>query len=85
MTNEPERMTRLRPWSAATYCIEVEGRLSESWVDWFASMQITTHELEDQRVLTCLIGRVRDQSELTGLLNGLADLQLPILSVRRMD
>jgi len=32
-----------------------------------------------------MAGRVRDQSELTGMLNALADLQLPILSVEQIE
>ena len=35
--------------------------------------------------MTTLTGRLRDQAELTGLLNSLYDLHLPILSVENLD
>lgn len=82
---DTEKRSRLRPWSAATYRIEVEGPLPPSWTESFAGMRITTREGADQSLVTRLNGRVRDQSELTGLLNALADLQLPILSVKQIE
>ena len=80
-----KEMRHLKPWSPATYRIEVEGRLMESLADGFAGMTITTRKRPDQSVVTCLTGRVSDQSELTGMLNGLAELHLPILSVANLD
>ena len=74
----------LRPWSAATYQIEVEGRIQESWLDCFLGMRITGIERADESIVTCMIGRVEDQSELSGILNGLAELHLPILSVKKL-
>ena len=74
---------RLRPWSPATYEIEVEGPLSESGSDGFPGMRITSRRRADQTTVTRLSGRVEDQSALTGLLNGLAELHLPILSVKK--
>lgn len=74
----------LRPWSAATYQIEVEGRIQESWLDYFPEMHITRIERADESVVTCMIGQVMDQSELSGILNGLAELHLPILSVKKL-
>lgn len=47
-------------------------------------MRITTREGAGRSIVTRLNGRGRDQSELTGMLNALADFQLPILSVERM-
>ena len=57
MTNT-ENKGCLRPWSPATYRIEVEGRLPESCSDFFPLMQITTREQEDQSIVTCLTGRL---------------------------
>lgn len=73
-----------RPWSAATYQIEVEGRMLESWLDCFPVMDITKMERADKSVVTRMTGQVKDQSELSGMLNSLAELQLPILSVKKM-
>ena len=35
--------------------------------------------------MTTLVGRVRDQAELAGLLNNLYDLHLPILGVKNLE
>ena len=68
----------------ATYCIEVEGEVPESWSDRLGGMRISTRKRKDQTTVTTLIGRVRDQAELTGVLNTLYELHLPILSVENL-
>ena len=82
MTNIKEQ---LKSWSNAKYRIEVEGYLEKSWSDRLAGMQITYRKRADQSIVTCLVGGVLDQSELAGVLNGLAELHLPILSVERTN
>jgi hypothetical protein len=74
----------LKLWVPATYRIKVEGKLDESWSDRLGGMRITTHGRKDQTTVTTLIGRVRDQAELTGVLNSLYELHLPILSVENL-
>ena len=74
----------LRPWSPASYRIEVEGRLEKRFSDLFAGMRITYSERADQSVVSTLTGTVMDQSELTGVLNGLAEMHLPILKVENV-
>jgi len=71
----------LKPWAPATYQIKVEGVLEESWSDQFGGMRIEVMKRKDQSSVTKLTGRLVDQSELTGVLNGLAEMHLPILSV----
>ena len=44
-------------------------------------MHIATRKRADQTSVTTLIGRLRDQAELSGLLNKLYDLHLSILKV----
>ena len=68
----------------ATYHIEVEGHIDESWSDRLGGMRITTRRRKDQTTVTTLVGRVRDQAELTGLLNSLYELHLPILTVENL-
>ena len=63
------------------YCIEVEGHLAESRSDVLAGMRITTHKRADQKTVTTLTGRLRDQAELLGVLNSLYNLHLSILKV----
>jgi hypothetical protein len=80
-----KRKEHLKPWTPATYRIEVEGQLHENWSDLVAGMRITSRKRTDQSIVTCLTGRVTDQSGLTGLLNSLAELHLPILTVENLD
>lgn len=65
-----------------SYRIEVEGHVAESWSDSLAGMRITAHKRLDQTTVTSLVGRLRDQAELSGVLNSLYDLyHLSILKV----
>jgi len=75
---------RLKLWTPAIYRIEVEGEVAESWADRLGAMRITTRKRKDQTTVTTLIGRVTDQAELTGVLNTLYELHLPILSVENL-
>jgi len=72
---------RIKLWTPATYRIEVEGHLNESWSDCLAGMHITIRKRLDQTTETTLVGLLRDQAELTGVLNSLHDLHRPILKV----
>ncbi|MGB5872447.1 MAG: hypothetical protein WBG80_16445 [Bacteroidota bacterium] len=71
--------TVLRMNSVATYRIEVQGRLDVEWADRLEGMNITHRE--HGTPVTTLIGRLRDQAALSGLLNSLYELRLPLLSV----
>ena len=83
MPNEYEEK-HLKLWMPATYHIEVEGHIDESWSDRLGGMRITTRRRKDQTTVTTLVGRVRDQAELAGLLNSLYELHLPILTVENI-
>lgn len=72
---------RLNPWEPAFYRIEVEGLLEARWSDRFAGMEIHSRQRADQSVITTLSGRLMDQCELTGVLNGLVEMHLSILKV----
>jgi hypothetical protein len=71
----------LKLWTPATYRIEVEGDIDENWADSLAGMRIISRKRADQSTVTTLTGRLKDQAMLTGVLNGLYELHLPILSV----
>ena len=55
--------------------------MNESWSDCLAGMRITTRKRLDQTTVTTLVGLLRDQAELTGVLNSLYDLHRPIVKV----
>ena len=66
------------------YRICVQGFLHESWSERLAGMRLAKGQFKGQPV-TELKGRLRDQSELTGVLNCLYDLHLTILLVEYLD
>jgi len=59
------------------YSIRVQGRLEPRWATWFAGMTLTAHD----DGTTTLQGPVRDQAALHGVLAGLRDLGVPLISV----
>ena len=65
--------------------IEVEGHLDESWSERLAAMRIATRKRADQSSVTTLIGRLRDQAQLSGVLNSLYELHLPIVNVETVE
>ena len=75
----------IKLWTPATYRIEVVGHLAESRSDRLAGMRITTRKKSDQTTVTTLDGRLRDQAELSGVLNRLYDLHLSILKVEVVE
>jgi len=83
--NQNSNEKHIKLWTPATYHIEVEGHLADSWSDRLAGMRITTRERSDQTTVTSLVGRLRDQAELSGVLNSLYGLHLSILKVVVVD
>ena len=65
------------------YRIRVQGRLRSSWSSRLGGMQIETTGSGEQAETT-LTGEVADQSALSGVLNALVDLHLPVISVDRL-
>jgi hypothetical protein len=65
---------------AAVYQIKVQGKLDESWSDWFSGMTITFGS-----GITKLTGPVADQSALRGILSKIWDLNLTLISVTRIE
>lgn len=66
---------------ARHYRICVRGQLDASWSDRMAGLRITS-TTDAEGPLTILEGPVRDQSQLTGVLDTLSDLSLTLVSVQ---
>ncbi len=64
---------------STAYQIRLKGTLDSSWSEWFDGFTITIRGDE-----TILIGVVRDQSALHGILAKINDLGLPIVSVEKI-
>ena len=69
----------------ATYRIRVQGRLHKSWADRLGGMAITTDRVAEKGSVTILVGHLADQAALSGVLNTLYELHLPLLSVENLD
>jgi hypothetical protein len=83
--SDSTKVKQLKIWKPATYRIEVDGCVDASWSDCLGGMRTTTRKREDQSTVTMLVGRVRDQAELAGVLNSLYEMHLAILSVELVD
>jgi hypothetical protein len=69
----------------ATYRIRVQGKLDESWFDRLGNLAITPETEEDNLPVTILVGHLPDQAALSGVLNTLYEMHLPLLSVENLD
>lgn len=65
----------------AVYEIRVKGILDPGWSHWFDGLSIAPQEGGE----TTLVGLVRDQAALYGVLGKIRDMGLPLLSVNRVD
>ena len=75
------QIKRLKIDDPASYRICVQGYLEDVWSDRLADMTITIHDRKGAAPESILTGKVRDQAELIGVLNGLYGLRVPILTV----
>jgi hypothetical protein len=68
------------------YEIKVQGQLDSLWGQWFEGMALSNVENGESGVACTLIsGYVVDQAELHGLLIKIRDLNLKLISVRRIS
>jgi NAD(P)-dependent dehydrogenase (short-subunit alcohol dehydrogenase family) len=66
---------------AALHEIRVQGHLDDRWAEWAEGLTLT----RGSDGTTTLAGPVADQAALHGLLNRVRDLNVPIVSVRRVS
>ena len=69
----------------AIYEIRVRGHLEEKWSGQLGGLQITAVQAANGRPETLIVGRLVDQAALTGVLNTLYELHLPVVSVECVD
>ena len=82
----PEGEKRFAFDRPGNYRIRVLGLLDESWSEKLGGLRITASSLKDQKEpVTELVGKVRDQAELAGLLNSLYELHLTLRSVEYIN
>ena len=64
----------------AIYRIRVRGHLDSSWSDRLEAMNITEITNQQSGAESILVGRLADQAALSGVLNCLYEMHLPVLS-----
>lgn len=77
--------TTLQFGTPAIYRIVVQGKLDAHWSDRLAGMKVDLRENLDGSAQTTLKGLLRDQSELSGVLDCLHSLHLPIVQVEQIE
>jgi hypothetical protein len=86
--NKPKRNSvqqSVPPYPAESYEILVQGQLDSLWGQWFEGMTLSNVENGESGVACTMIsGPVADQPALHGLLIKIRDLNLKLLSVRRI-
>lgn len=73
---------RIRLSTPCRYRIEVQGEVGPNWSDRLGGMRVLPSTLVEGSKVTVLEGRVSDQAELSGILNTLYALHLPLLVVQ---
>ncbi len=79
-----ERQPQFQREGPAEYQIQVLGRLTERWSNWFEGMDISAG-LQHDLPITTMTGVIVDQAALFGLLNRIRNLGLALLLVRRIQ
>lgn len=69
----------------ATYRIRVTGHIDDSLSGHLGGMIITRAFTADSRPITILVGHVQDQASLSGVLNELYEMHLPLLTVESLS
>lgn len=67
------------------YRITVLGELDGHWSEWFGGLRVSSERESDGSAVTTLSGTVADQAALRGILVGLWDLNVVLLSVLRIE
>jgi hypothetical protein len=75
------RTSKVTASTPAHYTVVVAGEIDQSWADHFAGMTLETARPGETR----LVGSLQDQAALQGILERLHGLNIPILSVSRLE
>jgi hypothetical protein len=67
------------------YRIKVLGELDAKWSDRLGGMGVNVDRKEGQKSVTTLVGPLRDQAALAGIMSTLHELHLSVLSVECLD
>jgi len=76
---------KLKIEKPGVYRIRTKGHIDESLSDQLGGMIITHAFTADKQPMTILVGQLRDQAALSGVLNELYELHLPPLTVESLS
>jgi hypothetical protein len=85
MTPSIKPYKRFNLETPAFYRIRVQGALDQTWSDALSGMIIAPSPARGDPPVTILVGYLTDQAALSGVLNSLYELRLPLLSVENLD
>ncbi|MDZ7581730.1 MAG: hypothetical protein U5R30_14325 [Deltaproteobacteria bacterium] len=69
----------------AVYRIRVKGHIDDSLSDQLGGLIITRAFTADKHPMTILVGQLKDQAALSGVLNEIYELHLPLLTVESLS
>lgn len=69
----------------AVYRIRVKGHIDDNLSDQLGGMIITRAFTANKQPLTILVGEVRDQAALSGILSELYEMHMPLLTVESLS
>jgi hypothetical protein len=72
------------PGESAPYEIQIQGQLDDRWAEWFNGVRMTIEHSSGCRPTTTLNCPAIDQARLRGILKKIWDLNLVLISVRRI-
>jgi hypothetical protein len=85
------RMAHSNSWKGfkletpSNYRIRVQGHLDSTWSNRLGGMAIISEPFAYKPAVTILEGHLPDQASLSGVLNTLYEMHLPLLSVENLD
>ncbi len=71
--------------NSGIYQITVSGNLDISWSSRLSGMQISLEKRVDGKEVYSLVGKLKDQAELIGIINTLYDLHLSLIEVKLIN
>jgi hypothetical protein len=84
--NTSKRDQSISVENGGVYEIKIKGHLDEHWKQWFEGMELgNVTNGETGQECTLLTGHIVDQPALHGLLAKIRDLNLTLISVRKMN
>ena len=72
---------RVNMFDTAVYSIQINGKLGESWSEYFGAQSLSVEVDEAGLSSTTLISEPVDQAALVGMINHLNGLGLPVVSI----